>query len=84
MKKIKEFIQKKGGLKLFLVSLALVLLAGILILVGVIYTSFGGDWSKLGTILTSEFAIAIYVVIGLVLFALLYITIISGRNREIK
>lgn len=84
MKKIKKFIQAKGGLKVFLVTLALILVASFLIVVGVIYGTYGGDWGMIWRVLSSDFAIACYIIIALTIFALFYITIISGRNKEIK
>lgn len=83
-KKIKSFINKKGGLVEFLTFVGLVLLASFLIIIGVIYGTYGGDWNKIPELLSSDFAIAVYVIIGLTIFALFYITVISGRNKEIK
>lgn len=84
MKKLKKFISKKGGLLAFLTGIGLVLIASFLIIVGVIYGTYGGNWGVIPQLLSSDFAIAVYVVIGLTIFALFYITIISGRNKEIK
>lgn len=84
MKKLKKFISKKGGLLAFLTGIGLVLIASFLIIIGVIYGTYGGNWGVIPQLLSSDFAIAVYVVIGLTIFALLYITIISGRNKEIK
>lgn len=81
---LKKFIREKGGLKVFFISLALILVACFFIILGVVYTNFGGDWSKIPQILSSDFAIAIYIILGLIIFALFYITIIFGRNKEIK
>ena len=84
MKKINKFIRSKGGLYTVIGTLALILVAGFLILVGVIYSQHNGDWSYIGEVLSSQFAIGVYVIIGLVIFALIYITIIQSRNEEIK
>lgn len=84
MKKLKKFISKKGGLLAFLTGIGLVLIASFLIIIGVIYGTYGGNWDVIPQLLSSDFAIAVYVVIGLTIFALFYITIISGRNKEIK
>lgn len=84
MKKLKKFISKKGGLLAFLTGIGLVLIASFLIIIGVIYGTYGGNWGVIPQLLSSDFAIAVYVVIGLTIFALFYITIISGRNKEIK
>ena len=84
MKKLKKFIEKKGGLLALFTGIGLVLLASFLIVVGVIYGTYGGNWGILGELLKSDFAVAVYVIIGLTIFALFYITIIGGRNKEIK
>lgn len=82
--KIKKFISKKGGLLAFLTGLGLVLIASFLIIVGVIYGTYGGNWNKIPEVLSSDFAIAVYIIIGLTILALFYITIISNRKKEIK
>ena len=84
MKKFKKFIKSKGGIFAIIGTLLLLLLAGFLILLGVIYGSYNGNWSVIGEVLTSNFAIAVYVVIALVFFFIIYITIIMNRNEEIK
>lgn len=83
-KEIKDFLHKKGGLWAFLISVGLVLTALFLILVGCIYAYWGGDWGKIPEMLTTDFAIACYVIAGLTIFALFYVTIIMNRNKEIK
>ena len=84
MKKLKKFIQTKGGIWVVLGTILLLLLAGFLILVGVIYGNYGGNWNVIGEVLTSKFAIGVYVIMGLVLFFIIYITILFERNKEIK
>lgn len=84
MKKFKKFIKSKGGIFAIVGTLLLLLLAGFLILLGVIYGTYNGNWSVIGEVLTSKFAIAVYVVIALVFFFIVYITIIMNRNEEIK
>ena len=84
MKKFKKFIKSKGGIFAIIGTLLLLLLAGFLILLGVIYGTYNGNWSVIGEVLTSKFAIAVYVVIALVFFFIVYITIIMNRNEEIK
>ncbi len=84
MKKFKKFIKSKGGIFAIIGTLLLLLLAGFLILLGVIYGTYNGNWSVIGEVLTSKFAIAVYVVIALVFFFIIYITIIMNRNKEIK
>ena len=84
MKELKDFIRKKGGLYAVLTALLLIALAGFLVLVGVIYGTYGGNWGVIGEVLTSKFAIGVYVIMGLVLFFIIYITVIFNRNKEIK
>lgn len=84
MKQFKKFITSKGGIFAILGTILLLLLAGALILVGVIYGTYNGNWSVIGQVLTSKFAIGIYVIMGLVLFFMIYITIIFNRKKEIK
>ena len=84
MKSFKKFIKSKGGIFAIIGTLLLLLLAGFLILLGVIYGTYNGNWSVIGEVLTSKFAIAVYVVIALVFFFIIYITIIMNRNKEIK
>lgn len=84
MKKLKKFIKDKGGLKVFIISITLILIASALMILGVVYADFGGDWNKIPEILSSDFAISVYVVIGLLILVIIYISFIFGRKREIK
>ena len=84
MKKYKKFIAKKGGIFAILGTILLLLSAGFLILLGVIYGTYNGNWSVVGEVLTSKFAIGVYVIMALVLFFIIYITIIFNRKKEIK
>ena len=83
MKAFKKFITSKGGIFAIISTILLLLLAGFLILVGVIYGTYNGNWGVIGEVLTSQFAIGVYVIIGLILFFMIYITIIFNRNKEI-
>ena len=83
MKKLRKFITSKGGIFAVLGTLLLLLLAGFFVLLGVIYGTYGGDWSFIGEALTSKFAIGVYVILGLVLFFIIYLTIIFNRDKEI-
>lgn len=84
MKKIRDFIRKKGGVKVFLISVALIVVALALILVGCIYAYWDGEWDKIPQMLTSDFAISVYVISGVVVLLLFYVTIIANRDKEIK
>ena len=84
MKKFRKFITSKGGIVAIISTLSLLLLAGFLILRGVIYGTYGGNWGKVSEVLTSKFAIGVYVIMGLVLFFIIYLTILFDRNKEIK
>lgn len=83
-KKIRSFIQSKGGIWALIGTISLLLLAAFLIIVGVVYSDYNGDWSKIVDVLTSNFATTVYVVFGLVILALIYIYIIFKRKEEIK
>lgn len=83
MKQFKKFITLKGGIFAIISTILLLLLAGFLVLVGVIYGTYNGNWNVIGEVLTSKFAIGVYVIMGLVLFFIIYITIIFNRNKEI-
>lgn len=83
MKAFKKFITSKGGIFAIISTILLLLLAGFLILVGVIYGTYNGNWGVIGEVLTSQFAIGVYVIMGLILFFMIYITIIFNRNKEI-
>lgn len=84
MKQFKKFITSKGGIWAILGTLLLLLLAGFLILVGVIYGTYGGNWGVIVEVLTSQFAIGVYVIMGVTFFFIIYITLMINRNKEIK
>lgn len=83
MKKLKKFFTSKGGIFAILCTILLLLLAGFLILVGVIYGTYNGNWGVIGEVLTSKFAIGVYVIMGLVFFFMIYLTIIFNSKKEI-
>lgn len=83
-KKLKNFITKKGGIYAILITTGLVLTALILMAVGFVYGSLGGDWNKLWEWFGQPFAISIYVILFLVIFALTIIGVLIKRNEEIK
>ena len=83
-KKILKFIKSKGGIWALLGTISLLLVAAFLIVIGVIYSDYNGDWSMIEKVLTSDFAITTYVVLGLVIFALIYIYVIFKRKEELK
>ena len=82
-KKIVKFIQGKGGIVAILSTVALVLIALFLIVVGNVYSSYNGDWSYIGEILSCPFAISLYVIGGLVIYLLLMIHLLAERHKEI-
>ena len=84
MKKIKKFLRSKGGIWALLGTIALILIASFLIIVGVIYSNFGGDWNKIPEILSSDFAISVYIIGGVTIFILIMTMITFNRNKEIK
>ena len=83
MKQLKKFISSKGGFLAMLGTLLLLFLAIFLIVIGNVYGSYNGDWSKIGEILTQPYAITIYVVAGLLAFFLFVISVIFNMNKEI-
>ena len=83
-KKIIKFIKSKGGIWALVGTISLLLLSAFLIIVGVIYADYGGDWNKINEVLTSNFATTTYVVLGLVILALIYIYVIFKRKEELK
>lgn len=84
MKKLKKLFTSKGGIFAIFGTILLLLLAGFLIIIGVIYGTYGGNWGVIGEVLTSKFAIGVYVILGLTLFFVIYLTLIFNRNKEIK
>ena len=84
MKKIKKFIREKGGLRVILWTFGLILFASSLIITGCVYCYYDGDWGKIPEMLTSDFAISCYVIIGVVIMILIFLSIISKRNGEIE
>ena len=84
MKKVKKWITSKGGIITILTTLGLILVASFSIVLGVIYTTYQGDWSKLGELLTSEFAISVYIIIGLTIGALIMALVMFDRTKEIE
>ena len=83
MKKLKKFISGKGGIIAIITTFALILLALFLMVIGLIYSDYDGDWSKIPAVLGSNYAITIYVVAGLVIVAFLYIYILCKRKEDI-
>ena len=84
MKKFRKFLRSKGGILAVLGTLFLMLIASFFIILGVIYGTYNGNWGKIPEVLSSDFAISVYIIIGLTLFLLIYVVIITGRNKEIK
>lgn len=84
MKKLKKWVSSKGGIATILITLSLVLVASFCIIVGVIYAYYNGDWSKLGELLSSEFAISIYIIIGLTVGTLVMALVLFNRTKEVE
>jgi len=84
IKDIKKFLKSKGGILAVLGVLGTILIAFFFIILGTIYSSYNGDWSIVPQLLTSDFAIVVYVFLGLTIFALFYVIVIQDRKREIK
>ena len=84
MKKFRKFITSKGGIWAIIGTISLLLLSAFLIVVGIIYSDYNGNWGMIGEILSSNFAITTYVVLALIIFALFYIYIIFKRKEDLK
>ena len=82
-KKLKKFLNSKGGLIAIISTIALIIVAGFLIIIGVIYGTYNGNWGKIGEVMSSDFAITCYIIFGLIILFLLYVAIIFRRNKEI-
>lgn len=83
-RKLVKFINSKGGIWALIGTIVLLLVAAFLVIVGVIYADYGGNWNKISEVLTSNFATTTYVVIGLIILALIYIYVIFKRKEELK
>ena len=84
MKKFRKFITSKGGIWAIIGTISLLLISAFLIVVGIIYSDYNGNWGKIWEILSSNFAITTYVVLALIIFALFYIYIIFKRKEDLK
>lgn len=83
-KKVKKFLDKKGGLYAVLITIGLSVLALVLIALGYVYGSLDGDWNKFLEWFASPFAISLYVIGFLIIFFLIIINILIKRNEDIK
>ena len=83
MKKLRKWLKTKGGLYAILTTIALLIVALLCVMIGYVYSDLGGNWARLGEMFTNPFATTIYVVIILVALAMVYITIMFNRNKDI-
>ena len=83
MKQFKKWISSKGGIITILTTITLIIIALISIIIGYVYTDLGGNWNRLGEMFASDYAISIYIILGLVVLAVIYIAIMFKRNEEI-
>ena len=83
-KKLKKFILSKGGIWALVGTISLLLISAFLIIVGVIYSDYGGNWNKISEVLSSNFAITVYVVLALVILGLIYAYVLIKRKEELK
>ena len=82
-KKFKKFVKGKGGLATLISLIATIFLALFLMLIGVIYSDYNGDWSKIPEFLSSNLMITIYVVAGFIIVVLIYIFVLIKRKEDI-
>ena len=82
-KKFKRFINGKGGLATLISLIASIFVALFLILIGMIYSDYDGDWSKIPEFLGSNLMITIYVIGGFIIIVLIYIYVLFKRKEDI-
>ena len=82
-KKLKKFINSKGGLATLISVICSIILALFLMLIGIIYSDYNGDWSKIPEFLGSNLMVTIYIVGGLIIIALIYIYVLFKRKEDI-
>ena len=82
-KKFRKFINSKGGLATLISVICAIILALFLMLIGIIYSDYNGDWSKIPEFLGSNLMITIYVISGLIIIALIYIYVLFKRKEDI-
>ena len=82
-KKLKKFVNSKGGLATLISVICAIILALFLMLIGIIYSDYNGDWSKIPEFLGSNLMITIYVISGLIIIALIYIYVLFKRKEDI-
>lgn len=82
-KKFRKFVKSKGGLATLISVISLIFIALFLIVIGMIYSDYGGDWSRIPEFLGSPIATTTYVVGGIIVVALIYIYILINRKEDL-
>ena len=82
-KKFKKFVSSKGGLATLISVIAAIFVALFLIVIGMIYSDYDGDWSKIPEFLGSNLMVTIYVIGGFIIIVLIYIYILFKRKEDI-
>lgn len=82
-KKFKRFVRSKGGLATLISVIGAIVLALFLMLIGIIYSDYNGDWSKIPEFLGSKLMVTIYIVGGLIIVVLIYIYVLFKRKEDI-
>jgi len=82
-KKFRRFIRGKGGLATLISVIGAIVLALFLMLIGIIYSDYDGDWSKIPEFLGSKLMVTIYIVGGLIIVVLIYIYVMFKRKEDI-
>lgn len=80
MKKIRKFLKSKGGLIAVISTIAFILIIPIALLLGWGIAN-NWNWVLLASYFSNEIAITCYIIGGLVIFALIIITL-NARLRE--
>ena len=82
-KKFRKFVKSKGGLATLISVISLIFIALFLIVIGMIYSDYGGDWTRIPEFLGSNLAVTVYIVSGLIIVVLIYIYILIKRKEDI-
>ena len=81
-KKIKKFLHSKGGIVTVITTASLCVVALLSMTIGYVYGDLDGDWSRLNELFFSDWMISIYVILGVLLFLVIYLFVLFNRKEE--
>lgn len=81
-RKIKKFLSSKGGIAVIISTVSLCVIALTAMTFGYVYSDLNGDWSRLGELFFADWMIGIYVIMGLLVFLLIYALVLLNRKEE--